>query len=135
MNHIFTQLCLFHYAEIHKDYILGVWSINHQTKEIGGIGTTKKTKMVHKAKKVQPSSTREERQIGQIAIDNKQQPICRPRYLTITKILNDLKVEALSVSCMVQLIVEKDIEEIKGVLSYVLDFNQISPIDLTEEQC
>ena len=28
---LFSQLCLFHYERIFKDYMLGVWSIYHQT--------------------------------------------------------------------------------------------------------
>ena len=56
-------------------------------------------------------------------------------YLDTAKIPDDLKKEALSKSCTVQLIIEeKDAEEIEGMLNYVSVFNQLTPEDMAGEQ-
>ena len=57
------------------------------------------------------------------------------KYLNTTKVPDDLKKEALSISCVVQSIVEEeDAEEIQGVLSSVSVLNQVTPKDMAEEQ-
>ena len=64
-------------------------------------------------------------------------PVCEvvDEYLNTTKVLVDLKKEALSISCMVQSIVEEeDVEEIQGMLNSVSVFNQVTPEDMAEEQ-
>ena len=56
-------------------------------------------------------------------------------YLDTTKIPDDMKKEALSISCMVQPIVEEeDAEEIEGMLNAVSVLNQVTPEDMAEEQ-
>ena len=56
-------------------------------------------------------------------------------YLNITKVLDDLKKEALPISCMIQVIVEKeDAEVIQGMLNSVSVLNQVTPEDVVEEQ-
>ena len=56
-------------------------------------------------------------------------------YLNTTKVPDDLKKQAQSISCAIQLIMEKeDAEEIKGMLNSVSVLNQITPEDMTEEQ-
>ena len=56
-------------------------------------------------------------------------------YLDTTKIPDDLKKEALSISCMVQpLIEEEDAEYIEGMLNAVSVFNYITPEDMAKEQ-
>ena len=56
-------------------------------------------------------------------------------YLNTTKVPDDLKREALSISCTVQLIVEEeDAEEIQGMLNSVSILIQITPEDMAEEQ-
>ena len=55
--------------------------------------------------------------------------------MNTTKVPDDLKREALSISCMVQSIVEEeDVEEIQSVLNYVSVFNQVTPEDMAEER-
>ena len=55
-------------------------------------------------------------------------------YLNTTKVPDDLKKEALSISCMVQSIVEEeDAEEIQGVLNSVSVLNQVTSEDMAEE--
>ena len=56
-------------------------------------------------------------------------------YLNTTKVLGDLKKEALSISCVVQSIVEEeDVEEIQGMHNSVSVLNQVTPEDMAEEQ-
>ena len=56
-------------------------------------------------------------------------------YLNTTKVLHDLKKDALSISCMVQTIVEEeDAEEIQGMLNSVSVLNQVASEDMVEEQ-
>ena len=56
-------------------------------------------------------------------------------YLITTKVLDNLKKEALSISCIVQSIVEEeDVEEIQGMLNSVLVLNQVTPKDMAKEQ-
>ena len=52
-----------------------------------------------------------------------------------TKVQDDLKKEALSISCAVQSIVEEeDEEEIQDVLNFVFVLNQVTPENMVEEQ-
>ena len=56
-------------------------------------------------------------------------------YLNTTKVPNDLKKEALSISCATQPIMEEeDAEEIQGRLKSVSVLNQVTPEDMAEEQ-
>ena len=56
-------------------------------------------------------------------------------YLDTTKIPDDLKKEALSISCAIQPILEeKDAEEIEGMLNSVSVLDQVTPEDVAEEQ-
>ena len=56
-------------------------------------------------------------------------------YLNITKVPDDLKKEALSISHTIQSIVEEeDAEEIQGMLNSVSVLNQVTPEDMVEEQ-
>ena len=56
-------------------------------------------------------------------------------YLNTTKVPDDLKKEALSISCAIQLIMEEeDAEEIQGMLNLVSVLNQVTPEDMAEEQ-
>ena len=56
-------------------------------------------------------------------------------YLDTTKIPDDLKKEALSISCVKQPIIEeKDTEEIESVLNSVSVLYQVTPEDKAEEQ-
>ena len=56
------------------------------------------------------------------------------QILNTTKVPDDLKAEAQSISCMIQPIMEEDVEEIKGMLSSVSVLNQVPPEDMAEEQ-
>ena len=56
-------------------------------------------------------------------------------YLSTTKVPDDLKKEALSISCTIQSIVEEeDVEEIQGMLNSGSVLNQVIPEDMAEEQ-
>ena len=56
-------------------------------------------------------------------------------YLYTTKVPDDLKKEALSISYMVQSTVEEeDVEEIQGMLNSVSVLNQVTPEEMAEEQ-
>ena len=56
-------------------------------------------------------------------------------YLNTTKVPDDLKKEAQSISCAIQLIMEEeDAEEIQGMLNSVSVLNQVTPEDMAEEQ-
>ena len=55
-------------------------------------------------------------------------------YLNTTKVPDDLKWEAQSISCAIQSIMEEDTEEIKGMLNSVSVLNQVTPQDMAEEQ-
>ena len=56
-------------------------------------------------------------------------------YLNTTKVPDDLKKEALSISCAIQPIMEEeDAEEIQGMLNSVSVLNQVTPEDMEEEQ-
>ena len=56
-------------------------------------------------------------------------------YLNTTKVPDDLKKEALSISCAVQSIVEEeDVEEIQSMLNSLSVLNQVTPENRTEEQ-
>ena len=63
---LFSQLCLYHYAEVSKDHDYGVQSIYHQTDN--DIKFTP-SKSAHLAKKVQSSFLRKDGLIGQVTID------------------------------------------------------------------
>ena len=66
-----------------------------------------------------------------------QSSVCEvvDEYLTNPKVPDDLKKEALSISCMVQSIVEEeDADEIQGMLNSVSVLNQVTPEDMAEEQ-
>ena len=55
--------------------------------------------------------------------------------LNTTKVPDDLKAEAQSISCTIQPIMEEeDAEEIKGMLNSVSVLNQVTPEDMAEEQ-
>ena len=55
-------------------------------------------------------------------------------YLETTNIHDDFKKEALSISCMVQsLIEEKNAEEIKDILNAVSVFDQVGSEDIAKE--
>ena len=55
--------------------------------------------------------------------------------LDATKVPDDLKKDAPSINCAIQLIIEEeDAEEIKGMLNSVSVLNQVAPEDMTEEQ-
>ena len=55
--------------------------------------------------------------------------------LGTTKIPDDLKKEALAISCTVQPIIEEeDAEEIEGMLNAASVLNQVTPEDMAEEQ-
>ena len=56
-------------------------------------------------------------------------------YLNTTKVPDDLKKEAPSISCTIQPnMEEEDAEEIKGMLNSVSVLNQVTPEDMVEEQ-
>ena len=56
-------------------------------------------------------------------------------YLNTTKVPDDLKKEALSISCTIQPIMEEeDAEEIQSMLNYMSVLNQVTPEDMAEEQ-
>ena len=56
-------------------------------------------------------------------------------YLKTTKVPDDLKKEAQSISCTIQPIMEEeDAEEIKGLLNSVSVLNQVTAEDMVEEQ-
>ena len=56
-------------------------------------------------------------------------------YLNTTKVPDDLKKEAQSISCAIQPVMEEeDAEEIKGMLNSVSVLNQVTPEDMAEEQ-
>ena len=78
---LFSQLCLYHYAEITKDHDYGVQSVYHQTdkKDVFPRKLADLTK-----KTARPSFIRKDGLIGQVIIGTKQQPICIPGNSTIT---------------------------------------------------
>ena len=56
-------------------------------------------------------------------------------YLKTTKVPDDLKKEALSISCTIQPIIEEeDVEEIQSMLNSVSVLNQVTPEDMAEKQ-
>ena len=56
-------------------------------------------------------------------------------YLDTTKVPDYLKKEALSISCMMQPVIEEeDAEEIEGMLNSVSVLNQVTPQDIAEER-
>ena len=56
-------------------------------------------------------------------------------YLDTPKVPDDLKKEALSISCMIQPVIErKDAEEIEGMLNSVSVLKQVTPEVMAEEQ-
>ena len=56
-------------------------------------------------------------------------------YLNTAKVLDDLKKEALSISCIIQSIVEEeDAEEIQSMLNSVSVLNQVTPEDMVDHQ-
>ena len=56
-------------------------------------------------------------------------------YFDTTKVSDDLKKEALSISFAIQPVIEEeDAEEIKGMLNSVSILNHITPEDMAEEQ-
>ena len=78
---LFSQLCLYYYAEISKEHNYGVQSIYHQTDK----DVISPEKSAHLAKKkVQPPFIRKDGFTGQVTIGTKQQPICIPSNSTIT---------------------------------------------------
>ena len=57
------------------------------------------------------------------------------KILNTTKVPDDLKAEAQSISCAIQPIMEdEDAEEIQGMLNSMSVLNQVTPEDMTEEQ-
>ena len=57
------------------------------------------------------------------------------QYLNTTKVPDDLKKEALSISCTIQPIMEEeDVEEIQGMFNSVSVLHQVTPEDMAEEQ-
>ena len=57
------------------------------------------------------------------------------KYLHTTKVPDDLKKEALSISCTIQPIMkEEDVKEIQGMLNSVSVLNQVTPEDMVKEQ-
>ena len=57
------------------------------------------------------------------------------KYLNTTKVPDDIKKEALSISCAIQpTMEEEDAEEIQGMLNSVSVLNQVTPEDMVEEQ-
>ena len=77
---LFSQLCLYYYAEISREQDYGVWSVYHQTDKDDISPKNQLTWL----KKVQPSFIKKHRLIGQVTIGTKQQPICIPGNSTIT---------------------------------------------------
>ena len=76
---LFSQLCLFHYAETLEDHTMGVQSICHHS------GIDNNWKLTHLAKiKAQPPFNRKNGFKGQVTVGNKKEPICIPRSLAIT---------------------------------------------------
>ena len=56
-------------------------------------------------------------------------------YLNTTKVPDDVKKEALSISCTIQPIMEEeDAEEIQSMLNSLSVLNQVTPEDMAEEQ-
>ena len=56
-------------------------------------------------------------------------------YLNTTKVPDDLKKTALSISCVMQsIVVEEDVEENQDMLNSVSVLNQVTPEDMAEEQ-
>ena len=57
-------------------------------------------------------------------------------YLNTSKVPDDLKKEALLISCTIQPIIEEeeDAEEIQSVLNSVSVLNQLTPEDMAKEQ-
>ena len=56
-------------------------------------------------------------------------------YLDTIKIPDDLKKEALSISCTIQLIIEEeDAGDIKGMFNSLSVLNQVTSQDMVEEQ-
>ena len=56
-------------------------------------------------------------------------------YLNTTKVPDDLKKEALSISCTIQPIMEEEnAEEIQAMLNSMSVLNQVSPEDMAEER-
>ena len=62
--------------------------------------------------------------------------ICKvvDQILNTTKVPDDLKGEAQSISCVIQPIMEEDADEIKGMLNSVFVLNQVTPEDMADEQ-
>ena len=55
-------------------------------------------------------------------------------YSGTTKVPDDLKKEALSISCPIQPIIEEDAEKMKAMLNSVSVLNQVTPEDMAEER-
>ena len=77
---LFSQLCLYCYAEISKEHDYGVQSVHHQTDK----NDISPNKLAHLTKKAQPSFISKDWLIGQVTIGTKQQPICSPVNSAIT---------------------------------------------------
>ena len=73
---LFSQLGLYHYAEVSKDHVYGVQSIYHQTDK--DMKSTPVNWLMW-LKKVQSSFLWKDGLIGQVTIGNKQQPIHIPK--------------------------------------------------------
>ena len=96
---LFSQLCLYHYAEISKEHEFGVKYIYHQTEK--DIKSTPRKLADLAKKKVQPSFIRKDGLIGQVTIGTKQQPICIPSNSTIT-ILGPTNKLPPRITCLVE---------------------------------
>ena len=78
---LFSQLCLYHYAEISKDQDYGVQSVYHQPDDKD---KSPKISADLSKEKGQPSCIGKDGLIGQVTIGTKQWPICIPGNSTIT---------------------------------------------------
>ena len=77
---LFSQPCLYYYAEISREHNYGVQSVYHQINK----DDISPEKLAHLDKKVLPSFIKKDGLIGQVTIGTKQQPICICRNSTIT---------------------------------------------------
>ena len=77
---LFSQLCLYYYAEISKEHDYGVQSIYHQTDKDNISPKNQLTWL----KKIPTIFYQGRWIIGQVTIGTKQQPICIPSNSTIT---------------------------------------------------
>ena len=98
INPLFSQLCLYYYAEVAKDHDYGVQSVYHQTDRKDK--SPKKLADLTK-KKAQQSFIGKDGLIGQVTKGTKQQPICIPGNSTIT-ILGCTSKMPSKITCLVE---------------------------------